>query len=207
MRWHFVNTLPLVWDILSIGSILIMHHLTFKADQKVSRDLGAADGDDSPQVHTVSKLGSVCTFDEIFNDGEMTAQRILQMHEHHRSIVMSEQSYPPRVSTHTKTDKSESEQDYQSRRVSSSRMVRGPTSTLLTITGKSTSRYQRTSGGVSAITNEKYVKKQLYKEPWEAKPMTSPLSYAASSDLINSADTSERNSVVTNKDENWVPQF
>ena len=55
-----------------------MHHLTFNADKKVSRDVGAADHE-SPQVHTVSRLGSVATFDEIFNDGEMTAQRILMM--------------------------------------------------------------------------------------------------------------------------------
>ena len=29
-RWHFVNTLPLIFDILSIGAILIMHHLNFR---------------------------------------------------------------------------------------------------------------------------------------------------------------------------------
>ena len=29
-RWHFVNTLPLVFDILSIGAILVMHHLNFR---------------------------------------------------------------------------------------------------------------------------------------------------------------------------------
>ena len=29
-RWHFVNTLPLIFDILSIGAILVMHHLNFR---------------------------------------------------------------------------------------------------------------------------------------------------------------------------------
>ena len=29
-RWHFVNTLPLIFDIFSIGAILIMHHLNFR---------------------------------------------------------------------------------------------------------------------------------------------------------------------------------
>ena len=67
-----------MWDILSIGSILIMHHLTFNADKKVSGDVRITDHE-SPRVHTVSRLGSVATFDEIFNDGEMTAQRILMM--------------------------------------------------------------------------------------------------------------------------------
>jgi len=55
-----------------------MHHLTFNADKKVSGDVRITDHE-SPRVHTVSRLGSVATFDEIFNDGEMTAQRILMM--------------------------------------------------------------------------------------------------------------------------------
>ena len=29
VRLHFVNLLPLVWDIMSIVSILVMHHFTF----------------------------------------------------------------------------------------------------------------------------------------------------------------------------------
>ena len=29
-RWHFVNTLPLLFDILSIGAILVMHHMNFR---------------------------------------------------------------------------------------------------------------------------------------------------------------------------------
>ena len=104
IRWHLVNTLPLVWDILSIGSILIMHHLTFNADKKVSREVGWTDGHESPQVHAVSRLGSVATFDEIFNDGEMTAQRILMMQDNYRSIIISENSIPPELYAHTKTE-------------------------------------------------------------------------------------------------------
>ena len=51
---------------------------------------------------------------------------------------------------------------------------------------------------MSERTEDKFVNNKLYREPWKAKPVTSPLSYAASSDLINSAD-SERDSVVTIK--------
>ena len=29
VRYHFLNTLPLIWDILSIVSILVMHHYTY----------------------------------------------------------------------------------------------------------------------------------------------------------------------------------
>lgn len=30
VRWHVVNTVPLLWDITSIGAILIMHHMNFR---------------------------------------------------------------------------------------------------------------------------------------------------------------------------------
>ena len=33
-RWHFVNTLPLLFDILSIGAILVMHHMNFRNTSK-----------------------------------------------------------------------------------------------------------------------------------------------------------------------------
>ena len=33
-RWHFVNTLPLIFDIFSIGAIVIMHHLNFRPKKK-----------------------------------------------------------------------------------------------------------------------------------------------------------------------------
>ena len=29
-RWHFVNTTPLIFDIFSIGAILVMHHMNFQ---------------------------------------------------------------------------------------------------------------------------------------------------------------------------------
>ena len=30
VRWHFMNTMPILFDILSIGAILVMHHMNFK---------------------------------------------------------------------------------------------------------------------------------------------------------------------------------
>ena len=33
-RWHFVNTLPLLFDVLSIGAILVMHHMNFRKPNK-----------------------------------------------------------------------------------------------------------------------------------------------------------------------------
>ena len=33
-RWHIVNTTPLIFDILSIGAILVMHHLNFRKSGK-----------------------------------------------------------------------------------------------------------------------------------------------------------------------------
>ena len=38
IRYHFLNTLPLIWDILSIVSILVMHHYTYS--EKYHNDLG-----------------------------------------------------------------------------------------------------------------------------------------------------------------------
>ena len=57
---------------------------------------------------------------------------------------------------------------------------------------------------MSEISEDKFVNNKLYKEPWKAKPVTSPLSYAASSDLINSAD-SERESQVTIEYDDKLP--
>ena len=34
LRWHFINTMSVIWDILPILSILVMHHFTYKAKQE-----------------------------------------------------------------------------------------------------------------------------------------------------------------------------
>ena len=33
VRWHFLNLMPLFWDISSVLSILVMHHFTFKSNE------------------------------------------------------------------------------------------------------------------------------------------------------------------------------
>jgi len=43
VRWHFVNCMPVIWDIFSIGAIVIMHHINFRprknADPIFSEDI------------------------------------------------------------------------------------------------------------------------------------------------------------------------
>ena len=53
-----------------------MHHLTFKVDKKTSTDL-KIESLDTQEAVTVSRLGSVCTFDELFNDGENTVHKLM----------------------------------------------------------------------------------------------------------------------------------
>ena len=36
-RWHFVNTMPIIFDIFSIGAIVIMHHLNFHPKKNKGR--------------------------------------------------------------------------------------------------------------------------------------------------------------------------
>ena len=49
VRWHFVNTLPLIFDVFSIGAILIMHHLNFRPKKNKERFFSEAIYDIMPE--------------------------------------------------------------------------------------------------------------------------------------------------------------
>ena len=49
IRWHFVNCAPVIFDILSIGAILLMHHMNFRPRQNADTLFGEEIYDIEPE--------------------------------------------------------------------------------------------------------------------------------------------------------------
>ena len=90
-RWHFVNTLPLIFDVLSIGAILIMHHMNFRAKRKENQHPYYTESVYDLQPEDVENLEYMRSSDEYFG---------------------SEQEYLPRKSSSTLNSDPYEEQEH-----------------------------------------------------------------------------------------------